>query len=51
MAVLGLLTALSVSGCSSSEPTVIEHTEDYQLTEQEAANKKAEEEARMNAGR
>lgn len=41
-----LILALATCGCGPAEPTVIQHTEDYQLTEAEQVNKDAEEEAR-----
>ena len=41
-----VLTTFSLSGCGKSEPTVIERTEDYKLTDQESANLAAEEAAR-----
>ena len=45
---LGLL--MVVPGCSSDENVVIQPGEDYQLSESEEANKKAEMEARMGGG-
>lgn len=43
--------ALATLGCGPGETKVIEHTEHYQLSEQEEANKQAEIEARKNGGR
>lgn len=48
-AVLFVLT-LATYGCGPGEPTVIQHTEDYQLTPEEQANKDAETAARQGGG-
>ncbi|MEM6473102.1 MAG: hypothetical protein AAF802_26305 [Planctomycetota bacterium] len=45
------IVCFTAIGCGPGETKVIERTEDYQLTEQEEANKQAEIEARKNAGR